>query len=599
MGNLKKIIKKYFSTFTYFYGYLKHRIFVVLALSILIGFLDGLGLSMFLPLLQMADGTTEATGENMGNLGFIVDGFNSIGIVLTLPKALLILFVFFALKGLIVFIASAYKVRVNQYFISSLRIKLTRLFTNYSFKAFVTSDIGRIQNSFTGESGRVSSSYRYYSECIQELIMVFIYLGFVFMVDWKFGFLVCVGGLLSNLFFRNLFRKTKQESAKLTRSNSRYQGLIIQYISNFKYLKATGFLKGYAEKLISGIKHIEKNNSRIGVLNAKMGALREPFMIGIVCLAIVFQILYLGGNMGAILLSLLFFYRALSALISFQGRYNNFLGVSGSLDNLVQFEKELRLDAEKDGKIKLNRLEQAIDIRQVDFGYDTPQQILKDISLTISKNQAVAFVGESGSGKTTLANLITGLLKPSQGDIWVDGISFQELNMASYQSRIGYIAQEPVIFNDSIFNNVTLWADPTPENQARFEEALQKAAIYDYVNTLPHKGDTLLGNNGINLSGGQKQRVSIARELYKDIDILILDEATSALDSETEKEIQGNLDQLRGAYTLFIIAHRLSTVKNADMIYLMDKGEIIGKGNFEELSASSERFRKMVELQEL
>lgn len=599
MRNLKNIIKKHFSSFVYFYGYLRYRIFVILILNLLIGLLDGLGLTMFLPLLQMADGTSEATGENMGNMAFVVDWFNQLGISLTLPTALLILFLFFSLKGVVSFFFSAYKVKVNLFFVSSLRIKLTKLFTNYSFKSFVSSDFGHIQNSFTGEASRVSGAYKQYSSCIQQMIMVLIYLGFVFLVDWKFALLVCLGGLVSNFFFRRMYRVTKEESIKLTKNNSKYQGLIIQYVGNFKYLKATGFLKSYSKKLIAGIRAVEKNNAKIGILNARMSALREPFMIGIVCLAILFQILFLGGNMGAILLSLLFFYRALTSLISFQSTYNNFLAVSGSLDNIINFEKELKQYSERDGEVKIDKIKEGILVQNVDFGYDYPDQILQDISLSISKNQAVAFVGESGSGKTTLANLVSGLLKPSRGNILVDGISFKELNFQSYHSRMGYISQEAVIFNDTIFNNVTLWAPKNDKTISRFQEAVRKAAIEDFIETLQSKEDTRLGNNGINLSGGQKQRISIARELYKEIDILILDEATSALDSETEKEIQDNLDQLKGEYTLFIIAHRLSTVKNADVIYLMDNGKIIGKGSFNELTASSERFRKMVELQEL
>lgn len=571
----------------------------MLLLSILIGLLDGLGLTMFLPLLQMADGGTATSGEGLGNLGFIVEWFNDMGIELNIKVALLMLFVFFSLKGVIVFVASVYKVKINQFFVSTLRINLTKLFTRYSFRAFVTSDIGRIQNSFTGEIARVSGAYRNYSECAQQLIMVLVYLGFVFMVDWKFALLVCIGGLVSNIFFRSLFKKTKEQSKELTKNNSNYQGLIIQYIANFKYLKATGFLNVYAQKLINGIRQIEKNNTQIGFLNARITALREPFMIGIVCLVILLQITFLGGNLGAIMISLLFFYRALAALMNFQSKYNSFLAASGSLDNMTDFESELKSNLEKDGKISIKNFQSTIELKQTDFGYDEADGVLKKIDLHINKNQTIAFVGESGSGKTTLVNLISGLLKPNNGDVLIDGISQKNLNLSSYQSRIGYISQDPVMFNDTIFNNVTFWAEPTPENKQKFKEAIQKAAIAEFIDELKYKEDTLLGNNGINLSGGQKQRVSIARELYKDIDILILDEATSALDSETEREIQDNIDQLKGNYTILIIAHRLATIKNADTIYLMDRGQIIGQGSFGELSTTSDRFRRMVELQEV
>lgn len=571
----------------------------MLGLSILIGLLDGLGLTMFLPLLQLSEGGSATNGEGLGYLGIIVDGINTVGIDLNLKTALLFLFIFFSLKGLIVFITSVYKVKINQFFVSTLRINLTQLFTKYSFKSFVTSDVGRIQNSFTGEITQISFAYSNYSECFQQIIMVLVYLGFVFMVDWKFALLVCIGGIISNLFFQKLYKKTKKQSIELTKNNSDFQGLVIQYITNFKYLKATGFLNLYAKKLISGIKQIQNNYIQIGILNSKVLALREPFMIAIICLVILIQVTYLQGSLGAVMISLLFFYRALTALLSFQSKYNSFLSVSGSLENITSFEYELKINADLEGKVVLNKFQNKIEFKNVNFGYSEVDDILKNVNLTIVKNQTIAFVGESGSGKTTLMSLISGLLKPNNGDLLIDGINQSVLNIESYQSRIGYISQDPVMFNDTIFNNVTFWAEKSKDNVIRFSEAIKKAAISEFIKELKDKEDTVLGNNGINLSGGQKQRISIARELYKDIDILILDEATSALDSETEREIQENIDKLKGNYTVLIIAHRLATIKNADCIYLMDKGVINVKGNFSELIDSSDRFRRMVELQEI
>ena len=181
----------------------------------------------------------------------------------------------------------------------------------------------------------------------------------------------------------------------------------------------------------------------------------------------------------------------------------------------------------------------------------------------------------------------------------IDDTSRRELNTASFQKRIGYITQDPVIFTDTVFNNITLWAERTEENMSRFKKAVEKAAISGFVEDLLHKEDTLLGNNGINLSGGQKQRISIARELYKDIDILIMDEATSALDSETEKAIQDNIEALRGQYTILIVAHRLSTIKNADRIVLMNNGEVEQTGTYQQLTDTAPLFKRMVALQEL
>jgi subfamily B ATP-binding cassette protein MsbA len=164
---------------------------------------------------------------------------------------------------------------------------------------------------------------------------------------------------------------------------------------------------------------------------------------------------------------------------------------------------------------------------------------------------------------------------------------------------VGYITQEPVIFSDTIYNNITFWAPKTPENLLRFQQVLEQSSLKKFVDELPNQADSELGNNGVNISGGQKQRISIARELFKEIDLLVMDEATSALDSETELAIKESIDALKGKYTILIIAHRLSTVRNANQVVLMHQGKIEQKGSFEELVSTNEKFKKMVELQEI
>lgn len=598
MALIKKLVQRNFTSFSYFYSYLGYKMLIVIGLSVLVGFLDGLGLSMFLPLLQLADGS-KAIGENSGELSVFFESLKQAGIPFTVSSILLLLFLFFVMKGLAVYATLSYKVRTNLYFISKLRVQLTRLLTHYSYKSFVTTDLGHLQNSMTGEIARVASAYKSYSECIQQIVMVLVYLAFVFFANWQFALLMCFGGILSNVLFRRFFSKTKKESIGLTMNQSRFQGLILQYMSNFKYLKTTGNLERYGEKLQKSIYDIEKNNTSIGMLSARATAMREPFMIGIVCSVIFIQVYFIEGGIGTIFVSLMFFYRALSSLMVLQTHYNTYLANSGSLDNITSFEKELKANAEKDGTVPVQCFLEAITLKSINFGYNPEQLILKDISLSIKKNTTIAFVGESGSGKTTLVNLISGLLQPNSGNIQLDTIDFKLMQRSSYQEMIGYITQEPVIFNDTIFNNVTLWDVPTPENKLRFAEALQKASIENFVAELPLREESVLGNHGVNLSGGQRQRISIARELYKRLEILILDEATSALDSETEKEIKDNIDQLSGKYTILIIAHRLSTIRHVDKIVLMDKGKITAMGTFDELVQQNDKFSKMVALQEL
>jgi subfamily B ATP-binding cassette protein MsbA len=262
------------------------------------------------------------------------------------------------------------------------------------------------------------------------------------------------------------------------------------------------------------------------------------------------------------------------------------------------FLKELKGNKEiLNTKSKLLPFKQ-LEFKHIQFEYESEQAILKGISLQINAKETIAIVGESGSGKTTLVNVMAGLLFGNKGEFLINGTSISETNVRDWRSKIGYITQEPVIFDDTLENNITLWQPLiTVEQKNHFEKILKMSAVDSFANQLQDGLSTQLGNNGVKLSGGQKQRVSIARELYKNVDLLILDEATASLDSETENIIQESLTKLKGEITLVFIAHRLSTIQHADKIILMEKGEIKDTGTFEELNKRNATFQRMVSLQ--
>jgi len=572
---------------------------LLLAVSILVGLLDGLGLAMFLPLLELvADKDATATSEQMGNLAFILDGLKGLGWELNLSVVLFTMLFFFVLKGAAKWLETYLGVVYQQYFISKVRVENIDALTNYSYHAFATADAGAIQNTLSGEVERVVQAYRNYSQIMQQLVMVVTYAALAFIANPEFAALVVVGGTVSNFLFSALYKKTKQLSKQLVISNHSFQGLLIQKVAFFKYLKATGSIRQYARNLKEKVYEIEDAVRKIGILNSIMAGVREPLMIGIVVAVILIQVKVFGGSLATIILSLLFFYRGLNSVMTLQTSYNKFLSFSGSLINMTDFVTGLRAHKEKTGSLKASGSSQIV-LENMSFSYVGDEWIVRDINVSVHRNETLALVGESGSGKTTLMNILSGLLAPTEGRMLIDNVDSREIYMPGFQKRIGYITQEPVIFDDTIFNNVTFWAKKTPENQQRFTEALWKASILNFVMEQPEQEDARLGNNGINLSGGQKQRISIARELYKEVDFLFMDEATSALDSETERAIQENIDQLKGHYTILIIAHRLSTIKNADRVVVLSKGEIERIGSYRELIIQSSAFKRMVELQEL
>lgn len=560
--------------------------------------LDGFGLAMFLPLLQVSSGEATINSETMGSLQFIIEGLQNLNIPLTLTSVLLVILVFFSLKGIARFFESYYKTIVRQYFIKKIRFDNVDKLSNLKYKAFVLSDSGKVQNTMSGEVARLAQAYQSYMSTVQDGVMVFVYVILAFLSNAGFALLVAGGGVLSNLAYKKIYEGTKKASKNVSHDGHVFQGLLIQYVANFKYLKATALIHFFTKRLKEYIGRIEDSNKKIGFYAAIQQATREPLVVLVVVAVILVQVRFFGVSIGLIILSLMFFYRSLTYIMNMQSSWNNFLGTSGALENMTQFTQELSRHQEKFGKESYDGLQRSIELKNISFQYQN-RAVLKNINLTIGRHETVAFVGESGSGKTTLVNIIAGLLPVDQGEMLVDGKPITQLHLPAWQSRIGYITQEPVIFNDNVYNNVTFWAPRTPENVDRFWSALKKAAILEFVEQLPQREDAPLGIGGILISGGQKQRLSIARELYKDVDVLIMDEATSSLDSETEAAIQDNIDRLKGSYTILIIAHRLATVKGADKIIHLWDGCLLEEGSFKGLFSESKAFQKIVNLQEL
>jgi subfamily B ATP-binding cassette protein MsbA len=341
---------------------------------------------------------------------------------------------------------------------------------------------------------------------------------------------------------------------------------------------------------------MEHLNRRMGKLRAFATSLKEPSIIIIVSAVILFQVNWMGTGLNMILLSLFLFYRALNFLVQVQNDWQHFMENIGGMIAISNSAQQMADAEEVMGTATFNGLKKHIVLKNFELSYDRVKA-LDRVNIKIPVKQTIALIGESGSGKTTLANVVAGLFAPQAGAILVDDVSLSNYNLNSYRDKIGYISQESVIFNDSIYNNVTFWADRTPENVKRFEEVLELASLQGFIESLPDKELTNLGDNGVLISGGQKQRISIARELFKECEILILDEATSALDSETERIIQENIQKLHGKYTMIVIAHRLSTIKEADIIYLMNKGKVSASGSFDEMIAKSSTFKKMVSFQ--
>jgi ABC-type multidrug transport system fused ATPase/permease subunit len=320
-----------------------------------------------------------------------------------------------------------------------------------------------------------------------------------------------------------------------------------------------------------------------------------PIVVVSVIIVFSFEILELSGSVVLVFLFVLM--RLVPSVTAVRQNYHSYKIHKPSLDvvdDLIILASNVSEDMR--GIIKFNKLQDSIDFKNVGFRYsDSNHDTLKSISLKIKKNSTVGIVGLSGSGKTTLLDLLVGLYQPTKGAIEVDGVELNRYEITSWRKSIGYVTQDVLLFDESLRDNILL-----REKNASVENinaAIETAFLKNVISNLDEGLNTNIGEKGHRLSGGERQRIALARALLGGPSIVILDEATSSLDAESENTIRERIDAISHNYTIIVVTHKLSTVRNADYIYVMEEGEIVEHGNYTDLLKNTSRFQELHDLQ--
>lgn len=585
----------YFPVFVSVFGI---RSLVVVILTLVATFLEGIGIIMLLPLFESLDDSASLPS----NVSPIASSIAGLGLADNPIILLLVVGLFFLLKGLTLFLADIYKSFLKANLQKQIKSNFAGLFQEMRYEYFASRDSGFFSDLVNAQSGRfVNSGYTFLS-VLALSVSALAYAGLAFTISWKFALTAVAFGMFLALFFVRINKRLKDISRQHVSESGRLAHYLIQNFQAFKYLKATGQFERFGAQVVGSISAQSILQRKTDFLIAVATKVREPIAVLSVVVILLIQLKVFDQPLGPMLVSILLFYRSLTAIFSVQSLWASFSSTVGSLEVVVEEMETLRAWADDASGLDVDGFDNQIEFRNVSFKYSGSDSfVLNDLSLTIEKHASIALVGASGAGKSTIADLVSMLITPTSGSILIDGVSSTAISKNSWCGTIGFVTQEPVVFNDTIAKNICSQSefDECPgQVMGRIQEAARQAGISEYIEQLPNGYQTLVGDRGINLSGGQRQRLCVARELFRRPQLLILDEATSALDSESELVVSESIKALKGSVTVVLIAHRYSTVRDADLICVIDQGRLVESGSFDELcKRPGSRFSEMVRLQ--
>jgi len=596
--------KKSINIFSYlkiYQNYLGKKLYIIFVISLLVALSEGLGISMLLPLIQ-SSGSLNGNLSNSITVG-IYSLLNFMGVTNLLIGTLVLTVIIFIIKGILKFIEGAYSGRLQSELLRRLTIQMFDSYNRIDYQYFTKQNTGHFINVLNVQIYNTVVILNHFLGFLTQLIMAVTLIGVAFFISLKISLFTVVVGSILMILFRSLNARVSGISRKSSEELSVLNKFLIQTLQALKYIISTAQNDHLRKGVVKSVRLLTDYMYRLQIWRSITNAIQEPVSIILMVGIILVQVTYMNEPISSIVVALILFYKAMRTLMAMQQNWQQAMSTIGSIEMVEKEFKVTNEHREKDGAIVLDPRFESILFNSLSFSYNNEQIILDKLQLEIKANTTVAFAGESGAGKTTLVDLLTLLLKPTEGELTINGIPSEQIQLSSWRSQIGYVSQDTVVFDDTIANNICLWnGDYRNDSDIRkkVEEAARKAYADGFIKQMTNSYETMVGERGVRVSGGQKQRLFIARELYKNPSLLILDEATSALDSESERYIQESIDNLKGSLTVVIIAHRLSTIRNADIIYVMDKGRIIESGSFEELSTKDQsRFSKMVNIQQI
>jgi ATP-binding cassette subfamily C protein len=555
---------------------------LALVLMILRTTTQGAQLLLLVPLMQLIG--LDVQQGSVGWLAQIVaSGFEFVGVSLTLTTVLAAFVLFTVALALLTRWQTTFDFKLGQDFVAMLRRRLYGAIVHTDWLTFSRRRASDFTHALTTELDRVGAATAFLLQFVTNSVLLCAYALLALRLSALMTGMVFVAGLTLLLLLRRSTQQARWTGEDISLATNGLYSATIEHLGSMKTMKSYG-----AEERNTDIFSAFANSvAEMGARAARNYA-ETSFWFNVGSAVILSVILYVSFEFLAMpaagLLLLLFLFNRMIPLFSgAQQSYQQFLNALPAFAGVMSLQAECEAAAEaRRGSSQAIELKEEVRFEEVSFAYDGEgtRAAIRDLNMTIRAGETTAIVGPSGAGKSTIADLVIGLLAPTRGRLLVDGKVLGPAMVQSWRRRIGYVAQETFLFNDTVRANL-LWASPDATDD-EIVGAL-KLVAGEFVFELPEGLDTVLGDRGVRLSGGERQRLALARALLREPSLLILDEATSALDSENEKRIRDAIEGLHGSTTILVITHRLSTIREADVIHVLEGGRLVESGDWDTL----------------
>lgn len=518
-----------------------------------------------------------------------------------LPRLCLVLVVVFAVKNLFAAGQMYFVSFVEQQMIRELRDRVFQHLARLPYPFFDRHPTGELMSNVMNDVNLVSNMFqRVITQIVRDPLTVLTLLIVLISISWQLTLLAAIIVPLFGLIYRATGRSLRRKSGRIQAQLGKLSSHLQEAISGARVVKAFGTEHFEEQRFAGRNRELFRHGLRLARLDRVASPLSETIGVIIISLVLLFggtQVL--AGNLldAEDFMRFIIVFFGILAPIRAIGTIHNNLQVGSAAGARLEAIFTEPPEPLEGGRVEKTSVERDVRFDHVWFQYSASVGwVLEDVSLTLRRNEKIALVGRSGSGKSTLANLIGRFYEPQRGTIFMDGVPTSDISLRSLRRLVSSVSQDVFLFNESVRFNITYGLEQYSEERLR--DVIARAQAAEFLAELPQGVETVVGERGLQLSGGQRQRIAIARALLRDSPILIFDEATSALDSESERLLQRALTELFRERTVMIIAHRLSSIRYADRVVLLDEGRVAAVGTHQELLERSPLYAKLMPLYE-